>query len=217
MRLTYIGFVLKINSVFFRDFSSRNMWQIYGFLCFVLIAPRIDATNETSTTADTPLATVAATSKVSRIYVDILANDYLAIEKTLWTKIEKQQLLVERGQLLDEIYREHKRILEADFGQYATIWSLGLQRNVKLFNNILAINTNAQNVKEYIFGNENDKVLELAQNAHEQMENSATEFYQLINDKSFWENVVYNVSKLGSCFMLRASILFEIVSFNLFI
>lgn len=173
------------------------MWQIYSFLCFALLAYRVDGANDT-TQSVVPLATTAAaTPKALRIFVDSLTNDYLAIEKTLWTKIEMQQLLVERGQLLDEIYREHKRILEADFGQHATIWSLGLQRHAKLINEILAINTNAQNIKEYIFAKENDKVLELAQNAHEQMETSATEFYQLISDKSFWDNIAYNVSKTG--------------------
>lgn len=175
-------------------FSSRNMWPIDSFLCFVLIVHRIEGADESikSEMATAP----ASTPKVSRIFIDNLANDYLAVEKALWSKIETQQLLVERGQLLDEIYREHKRILEADFGYHATIWSLGLQRNVRLFNGILAINTNAQNIKEYIFDKENDKVLELVQNAHEQMEKSATEFYQLISDKPFWDNVLLNVSEL---------------------
>lgn len=193
------------------------MCRIHLFLCLAItIAVRISAddgstpasTTSTSSTAKPepsaspsdkslkiPLAPVASTApKVIRIYIDTLADNYLAIEKSLWTKIETQQLLVDRGQLLDEIYREHKRILEADFGQHSNIWSLGLQRHAKLFNDILAINTNAQNIKEYIFAKENDKVLELAQNAHEQMAKSATEFNQLISDKSFWDNIVYNVS-----------------------
>lgn len=169
------------------------MWLIHSVLCFVLIVHRIDSANE----KEVPLASAAViTPKVARIHIDTLANDYLAVEKLLWSKIEMQKLLVDRGQLLDEIYREHKRILESEFGQHTTIWSLGLQKHAKLFNDILAINTNAQNIKEYIFAKENDKVLDLAQNAHEQMEKSATEFYQLISDKSFWDNVVYNVSKL---------------------
>lgn len=184
------------------DFSSLKMWQIYLFLCVAIIAVyRIDGANE-SVKPEVPLAaapTISAAPKVMRIYIDTLANDYLAMEKMLWSKIETQQLLVERGILLDEIYREHKRILEANFGQHATIWSLGLQRHAKLFNEILAINTNARNIKEYIFAKENDKVLELAQNAHEQMENSAAEFYKLISDKSFWENIVYNVSEIDVC------------------
>lgn len=168
------------------------MWRIYSILSFVLCCAVHGADDVTK--SETPLAAAAIAPKVSRIYIDTLADDYLAVERALWSKIEAQQLLVDRGQLLDEIYREHKRILEADFGQHATIWSLGLQRHAKLFNDILAINTNAQNIKEYIFAKENDKVLELAQNAHEQMEKSATEFHELISDKSFWDNVVYNVS-----------------------
>lgn len=172
--------------------KSRTMWLIHSVLCFVLIVHRIDSATESGV----PLASAAVTPKVARIHIDTLANDYLAIEKLLWSKIEMQKLLVDRGQLLDEIYREHKRILESEFGQHTTIWSLGLQKHAKLFNDILAINTNAQNIKEYIFAKENDKVLDLAQNAHEQMEKSATEFYQLISDKLFWDNVVYTVSKL---------------------
>lgn len=168
------------------------MWKIYSFLCFALIVYRIDGADESVVV---PATTVALPPKTMRIFIDTLADNYLTVEKTLWKKIEMQQLLVERGQLLDEIYREHKRILEADFGQHATIWSLGLQRHAKLFNEILAINTNAQNIKEYIFAKENENILELSQNAHEQMEKSATEFYQLISDKSFWENIVYNVSR----------------------
>lgn len=176
-------------------FPSRNMWPIYSCLFFVLIVHRIDGVDESTKSVVPVAATPATSSKVSRIFIDSLANDYLAVEKALWMKIEKQQLLVERGQLLDEIYREHKRILEADFGQHATFWSLGLQRHAKLFNQILAINTNAQNIKKYIFDKENDKVLELVQNAHEQMEKSATEFYELISAKSFWDNVVLNVGE----------------------
>lgn len=195
-------------------FSPRNnMWPIYWLLCLVLIVPLIDGADE-STKSNVPLtAASATTSKVSRIFIDSLANDYLAVEKVLWSKIETQQLLVDRGQLMDEIYREHKRILEADFGQHATIWSLGLQRHAKLFNEILAINTNAQNIKGYIFDKENDKVLELVQNAHVQMEKSATEFYQLISDKSFWDNVILNVGELrGRLYAIGVSIMNVFVS-----
>lgn len=175
------------------------MWHIYSILCFVaVIVHRIDGADEV-TKSETPLAAAVITPKVSRIYIDTLADDYLAVEKVLWSKIEAQQLLVDRGQLLDEIYREHKRILEADFGQYATIWSLGLQRNAPLFNGILAMNANAQNFKEYIFAKENDKVLELAQNAHEQMEKSVTEFHHWIGDKSFWDGVIHDVRINGAC------------------
>lgn len=172
------------------------MWRIWLVLCFASAVHGIDGADESTKSEMPPV--VDAVPKVSRIYIDTLANEYIAVEKALWTKIETQQLLVDRGQLLDEIYREHKHIIGADFGQHATIWSLGLQRHAKIFNDILAINTNAQNIKEYIFAEENDKAVELAQNAHEQMEKTATEFYQLITDKSFWENIIYNVSDFAS-------------------
>lgn len=171
------------------------MWRIYSFLSFALI---VHGVHDAKGSPEVKLASVAGdvAPKMLRIHIDTVANDYLAMEKALWTKIEQQQLLVERGQLLDEIYREHKRILEVNFGDHATIFSLGLQRNAKLFNEILAINANTANLKEYIFARENDKVLELVQNAHEQMERSATEFYQLISDKSLWDNIVDNVSEM---------------------
>lgn len=132
--------------------------------------------------------------KSHRVYIDSLTEKYLTIEKELWTKIDTKQLIVERGELLNEIYREHGNVFDEDFGSTNTIWTLGIQQHEKLIHNILAINSNAQNNKQYLLSKEYPKVIDLAKNAMEQMENTATDFYHMISEKSFWNNILFNVS-----------------------
>jgi len=133
-----------------------------------------------------------------RIYVDNLAEKYLTLEKKLWLNIEGKQLQVERGGLLNEIHGQHIQMLSEDFGRTDAIWSLGIQRHQDLFHNVLAINSNADNNKQYLTRREYQKVIELAKNTMVQMEKSATDFYNIVHDKKLWDDILNNIAN-GKC------------------
>lgn len=133
-------------------------------------------------------------NKLQQIHIDKLTGEYFSIEKELWKKISTQQILLDRGSFLNEIYREHNRTESNDFGETKTIWSLGIQKYQQLINTVLSIDTNARNIKEYLVHGEYTKLMDLAKNA--QMEKSFDDLHAIISDKSFWEDILANVREL---------------------
>lgn len=126
----------------------------------------------------------------NQIRIDKLTSDYLASEKALWKKIDTQLILLDRGSLLNEIYHEHLRILNNDFGENRILWSLGIQKYERLINIVLSIDTNVKNVKDYLAKSEYVKLTDLAKNAAQQMQKSTDDLNGIIGQRSFWDNLV---------------------------
>lgn len=137
-----------------------------------------------------------------QILIDKLTSEYIASEKALWKKIDTQLILLDRGSLLNEIYREHSRILSNDFGEHKVLWSLGIQKYERLVNTILSIDTNINNIKDYLSKAAYTKLTELAKNAATQIQQSADELSSTITRSSFWTDIVSNVIFLiDPCFV----------------
>lgn len=135
----------------------------------------------------------AQSQTIQQIQIDKLTSEYLSVEKQLWVKIGTQQILVDRGNLLNEVYREHKRILNNDFGGSKTIWSLGIQKNQQLINTMLSIDTNQRNIQDYLTNGEHTKMEDLAKSTAVSMEKSMDDLFQSITDQTFWTNILANV------------------------
>lgn len=132
------------------------------------------------------------------ILIDKITTEYIVQEKSLWKKIDTQLILLDRGSLLNEIYREHSRILNNDFGEAKLIWSLGIQKYEKLINTVLAIDTNIKNIKAYLMKAEYARLMELAKNAAPQMRQSADDLSTIIGSVSFWTDIVSSVNNTFS-------------------
>lgn len=128
------------------------------------------------------------------ILIDKLTNEYIVQEKALWKKIDTQLILLDRGSLLNEIYREHSRILNNDFGDTKLLWSLGIQKYERLINTVLAIDTNIKNIKAYLMKAEYARLTDLAKNAASQMIQSADDLNTIIANKPFWTDLASNVT-----------------------
>lgn len=126
----------------------------------------------------------------NQILIDKLASEYISVEKALWKKIDTQLILLDRGSFLSEIYREHTRILNNDFDEHKVVFSLGIQKYQRLINTVLSIDTNARNIKEYLSKSQYVKLVDLAQNAATQMQQSADELHAIIGQRSFWTDLV---------------------------
>lgn len=131
----------------------------------------------------------------TEIRIDKFTNEYIASEKILWKKIDTQLILIDRGSLLNQIYHEHYRILQNDFGVNNALESLGLQKYQPLINTMLAIDTNIRNIKDYLVRNDYGQLGDLAQNAADQMQRSANDFHNTIGQISFWNDLIVGVIK----------------------
>lgn len=125
-----------------------------------------------------------------QILIDKLTTEYLGVEKALWKKIDTQLILLDRGSLLSEIYHEHSRILNNDFGENRVLWSLGIQKYERLINIVLSIDTNVKNIKDYLIKSEYVKLVDLARNAGQQMQKSADDLNDIIGQQSFWNELL---------------------------
>lgn len=144
-----------------------------------------------------------------QILIDKLTIEYLAVEKALWKKIDTQLILLDRGSLLSEIYHEHSRILNNDFGENRLLWSLGIQKYERLINIVLSIDTNVKNIKDYLIKSEYVKLVELARSAGQQMQKSAADLDDIVGQRSFWNDLL-DVRSIYCCFFfysLNVSIL----------
>lgn len=128
-----------------------------------------------------------------QILIDKLASEYIASEKALWKKIDTQLILVDRGSLLNEVYHEHARILQNDFGENKALWSLGIQKYQPLINTVLAIDTNIRNIRDYLMRSDYTQLSFLAQNAGQQMQRSADDLNNAIGQRSFWNDLITGV------------------------
>lgn len=134
----------------------------------------------------------------NQILIDKLTNEYLASEKALWKKIDTQLILLDRGSLLNEIYHEHLRILNNDFGENRVLWNLGIQKYEKLINIVLSIDTNVKNIKDYLTKSQYAKLIDLVQNAAQQIQKSTDDLNAIIGQRSFWSELV-DVRKFFFC------------------
>lgn len=131
---------------------------------------------------------------VHQIHIDKKASDYLELEKDLWKKINTQQILIDRGNLLNEIYRQHNRTVNDDLGDSQLIWSLGIQKNQRLVSTTVAIDTNFKNVRHYLTNAEYTKLVDLATSAMTNLEKLLEDFFEAISDKEFWNDILSNVN-----------------------
>lgn len=127
------------------------------------------------------------------IHIDKLASAYIASEKAMWKKLDTQLILIDRGSLLNEIYHEHALFLRNDFGDGGVLWKLGIQKYESLIGTVLAINTNAKNIQDYLTKAEYAKLADLAKNAAGQMLQSANSLNATIGSISFWSDLATNV------------------------
>lgn len=125
-----------------------------------------------------------------QILIDELTKEYVLSEKALWKKIDTQLILLDRGTLLNEIYREHSRILNNDFGDNTLLRSLEVKKFEKLINTVLSIDTNVKNIKDYLAKGEYTKLIDLAKNSATQMGQSAADLNNIIGQRSFWLELV---------------------------
>lgn len=130
------------------------------------------------------------------ILIDKLTSQYIVQERALWKKVDTQLILLDRGSLLNEIYREHSRILNNDFGESKLLWSLGIQKYERLINTVLSIDTNIKNIKAYLMKAEYARLTDLAKNAALQMLQSAVDLNGIIGNNAFWADLVMNVTNI---------------------
>lgn len=129
-----------------------------------------------------------------KIPVDRVTIDYLQAELNLWQKIDVQQILIDRGNLLNEIYREHNRTLQNDIADAKTIISLSDNGKFRqLFDTVRAIETHTANVKESLEKGDNARVARLLKHSMTEIEQLSETILQAVNDNSFWMNILTNV------------------------
>lgn len=137
---------------------------------------------------------------VHQIHIDKLTSDYVELETDLWKKINTQQILIDRGNLLNEIYRQHNRTVNDNLGDSQLIWSLGIQKNQRLVSTTVAIDTNAKNVQHYLTNAEYPKLVDLATSATSNLEKLLEDFFEAISDREFWNDILSNVNFREICF-----------------
>ncbi|XP_031621010.1 uncharacterized protein LOC116339329 [Contarinia nasturtii] len=130
-----------------------------------------------------------------QILIDKFTSEYFPKEKALWKKIDTQLILLDRGSLLNEIYREHSRILSDfgennEFGEIKVLKSLGVQKYSRLISTVQTITSNVKNIKEHLAKAEYTKLVDLAKNAANQIQNSANDLHNIIGKRSFWIDLV---------------------------
>lgn len=142
---------------------------------------------------------------VHQIQIDKLASDYLELELDLWKKINTQQIFINRGNLLHEIYRQHNRTVNDDLDDSQLIWILGIQKNQRLVSKTVAIDTNFKNVRHYLTNAEYPKLVDLATSATANSEKLLEDFFEAISDKEFWDDILSNVNFREICFQLNSN------------
>lgn len=132
-------------------------------------------------------------SKNPRI-IDKLTEDVIKNEKHLLAQITSKQLQFERGQLLDEVYRVYLPFYTTQIGDHQSIRSVGFQRVKDLIDNVILVDSNRRNFRASLATQQYDVTNEIANNALDQMINSADGIYQSVNKKIFWQNIINQVS-----------------------
>lgn len=125
-----------------------------------------------------------------QILIDKLTSEYIQTEKTLWKKIDTQQILLDRGSLLNEIYREHSNILNNNLDGNKVLYSLGNPKYQQLLNIISSIDINTNNIKQHLARAEFTKLLDLAKNAAIQIQQSSDGLNAIIGHRSFWSDLI---------------------------
>lgn len=146
---------------------------------------------------------------VHQILIDKLTSDYIELETDLWKKINTQQILIDRGNLLNEIYRQHNRTVNDDFDDSQLIWSLGIQKNQRLVSTTVAIDTNFKNVQHYLTNAEYPKLVDLATSATTNLKKLMADFFEAMSDRQFWNDILSNVNFREICFLSRVNLVFK--------
>lgn len=130
-----------------------------------------------------------------KVHIDKITTEYLKTEKDLWKKIDTQQILVDRGILLGEIYREHKRILSDNFGDAKIINGFNGNKFQQLINIITSIDSNTNNVKTFLSNAEYGKLTELMKSSITPFEKLTENIFRVLDDKTYWNDILINVNK----------------------
>lgn len=160
-------------------FSSDTMKYLI-VLSFVLVISQQCATQSANTI---------------KVHIDQITSEYLKTEKDLWKKIDTQQILVDRGILLGEIYREHKRILNDNFGDTTIISGFDGNRFQQLINIITSIDSNTNNIKKFLSNAEYGKLTELMKISITSFEKLTEDIFRVLDDKTYWNDILMNVNK----------------------
>lgn len=130
----------------------------------------------------------------TKVPIDIFTVDYLKAERNLWQKIDVQQILIDRGNLLNEIYREHNRTLHNDIGNANTIISLSDNGKFRpTINTVRSIESHTGNVKEALAKGDYARAARLLKNSMAEIERLTDTMLQTVGDNSFWMEILTNV------------------------
>lgn len=142
---------------------------------------------------------VASVFGEQQIQIDKLATEYVALEKALWKKIDTQLILIDRGSLLNDIYRGHAEFLRHDFGDSRVFRNSGIQKYEPLINTMSSIDTNVKNIRDYLSKAEYTKLADLAKSAATQMQQVANDLNTTIGSSSFWTDLAASVCRSIIC------------------
>lgn len=140
------------------------------------------------------LAAVAFGRAQAKVAVDQWTADYLRTERSLWQHIDVQQILVDRGNLLGEIYREHNRTLHKGIGAAATIVRLSDPAKFRpLLDAVRSIESHTVAVSEALAKGDNARVARLLKNSMAEIEQLPETVLRRIGDTAFWTEAMSNV------------------------
>lgn len=139
---------------------------------------------------------VACQSKSYRANIDILTDNYLRAEKTLWLRLTNDKEI--RVNLLPEIYETHRNALTKDFGECGTVWELGIRMHENIITNILGINGTANNLQHALQNQQYDGAIAIAESAINKTVEAAKVLYQTTSQATFWSHISVNVRQFGS-------------------
>lgn len=130
----------------------------------------------------------------AKVAVDQLTADYLRSERSLWQHIDVQQILVDRGNLLGEIYREHNRTLHKGIGAAATIVRLSEPAKFRpLLDAVRATESHSAAVTEALAKGDNARVARLLRNSMAEIERLPETVARTVGDTAFWTEAMSNV------------------------
>lgn len=161
------------------------MWQSF-FVCLFILCYNPFETQCLDT--DLPVAQQVS----NHIYLDVLAANYLTLEKSIWVKIRDNKM--PKAVLLRTIYDEHKRVLSTNFQEAGVIWKLGIKEYRDVIDKILSINSTTSNALEHLNTEEYDLLTSLSKNTIKDMEKSVKDLYEKVDNESFWKKIIANVS-----------------------
>lgn len=131
----------------------------------------------------------------SKVPIDQFAADYLKRERSLWQNIDVQQILIDRGNLLNEVYCEHNRTLHKHIATATIISLLSLEHGKyrQLLDTVRSIESHTATISESLAKGDYARVARLLKNSMAEIERLPETILNAIGDISFWTEIMNNV------------------------